>query len=56
METNTDRINLLEKRNQQAYEGGGPERVKKHKQGTRLTARERLHTLLDPGSFVELDG
>lgn len=55
METNTERMNFLDKRNQKAFEGGGSERIKKHKQGTRLTARERLHTLLDPGSFVELD-
>ncbi len=55
METNVDRLNSLEQRNQKAFEGGGEERVKKHKQGTRLTARERLHTLLDPGSFVEMD-
>lgn len=55
METNTERLSFLEKRNQQAFEGGGIERVKKHKHGTRLTARERLHTLLDPGSFVEMD-
>lgn len=55
METNRDRINLLEERNQKAFEGGGESRVKKHKQGTRLTARERLQTLLDPGSFVEMD-
>ncbi len=55
METNSDRINLLEQRNQKAFEGGGVDRVKKHKTGTRLTARERLHTLLDPGSFVEFD-
>ena len=55
METNIERMSLLEKRNQQAFEGGGADRVKKHKSGTRLTARERLHTLLDPGSFVEMD-
>ncbi len=55
METNSDRMNLLEVRNQKAFEGGGVERIKKHKQGTRLTARERLQTLLDPGSFVEFD-
>ncbi len=55
METNIERMDLLEKKNQKAFEGGGVDRVKKHKSGTRLTARERLHTLLDPGSFVELD-
>ncbi len=55
METNIERLNLLEQKNQKAFEGGGEDRIKKHKQGTRLTARERLHTLLDPGSFVEMD-
>ena len=40
---------------QMARAGGGPERVQKqHAQG-KLTARERLEVLLDPGSFVELD-
>lgn len=55
METNKERLNQLEKRNHQAYVGGGPERVEKHKAGGRLSARERLQTLLDPGSFVEMD-
>lgn len=55
MEKNIERLSFLEKRNHRATEGGDPERLKKHKQGSRLTARERLHTLLDPGSFVELD-
>ena len=37
----------------QALQGGGPERVSvQHKKG-KLTARERLAVLLDPGSFVE---
>ena len=55
METNSHKIQSLNERNQKAFEGGGQERIKKHKRGNRLTARERLHTLLDPGSFVELD-
>src|SRR5690606_10646462 len=29
--------------------------IAKHKQGGRLSARERLDVLLDPGSFVEMD-
>jgi len=45
----------LEKRNQHAMEGGGSDRIAKHKKGNRLTARERLDILLDPGSFVEMD-
>jgi propionyl-CoA carboxylase beta chain len=37
----------------QALEGGGPERVaRQHAQG-KLTARERVEILLDPGTFVE---
>lgn len=37
----------------QALEGGGAHRVSvQHKKG-KLTARERLSVLLDPGSFVE---
>src|SRR5690606_26753797 len=35
--------------------GGGPERIEaQHKRG-KLTARERIDTLLDPGSFEEID-
>ncbi len=49
------RISELEAKNMQALEGGGPDRIKKHKEGTRLTARERIDVLVDPGSFVEMD-
>ncbi|MBC7370883.1 MAG: methylmalonyl-CoA carboxyltransferase, partial [Bdellovibrionaceae bacterium] len=49
------RLNELEKRNEGAMQGGGAARIAKHKQGGRLTARERLDILLDPGSFVEMD-
>jgi acetyl-CoA carboxylase carboxyltransferase component len=39
-----------------ALAGGGPEKVsRQHAQG-KLTARERLERLLDPGSFLEIDG
>jgi propionyl-CoA carboxylase beta chain len=56
-ETNTlqQRLHDLEKRNEQAMQGGGVARIAKHKQGGRLSARERLDILLDPGSFVEMD-
>ncbi len=53
--TTLARLENLEKRNEQASLGGGPERIEKHKQGGRLTARERLDVLLDTGSFVEID-
>ena len=48
-------IEELECRNQQALEGGGPDRIAKQHAGGRLTARERIDRLLDPESFVELD-
>lgn len=45
----------LKSKNSESLKGGGPNRVAKHKEGGRLTARERLEVLLDPGSLVELD-
>src|SRR5512140_408859 len=39
----------------QAEEGGGASRVEAQHAKGKLTARERLDLLLDPGSFVELD-
>lgn len=53
--TTEGKLKALEAKNKEAFEGGGNERVEKHKQGGRLTARERLDVLLDPGSFVEVD-
>ncbi len=49
------KVQELEERNSEALAGGGPDRIAKHKSGTRLTARERLEVLCDPGSFVEMD-
>ncbi|MDI3316058.1 MAG: acyl-CoA carboxylase subunit beta [Bacillota bacterium] len=47
-------VSELLRRRQQALAGGGPERVaKQHAQG-KLTARERLEILFDPGSFQEI--
>lgn len=53
--TTKDKISQLEKKNEAAYRGGGEDRLKKQKEGGRLSARERLDVLLDPGSFVEMD-
>ncbi len=50
-----DRLADLEKRNDKAMAGGGSDRIAKHKQGGRLSARERVDVLVDPGSFVEMD-
>lgn len=49
------KIDELEKRNDRALAGGGPDKTEKHKKGGRLTARERIEVLMDPGSFVEMD-
>lgn len=53
--TTQKRLKNLETRNETAMVGGGAARAEKHKIGGRLTARERLDVLLDPGSFVEMD-
>lgn len=53
--TASDALSELQKRDNQALAGGGADRLAKHKEGGRLTARERLDVLLDPASFVELD-
>ncbi|MBI3746972.1 MAG: acyl-CoA carboxylase subunit beta [Chloroflexi bacterium] len=39
----------------EALLGGGPVRIERQHAWGKLTARERLDLLLDPGSFVELD-
>lgn len=49
------KIDELEKRNEEALAGGGADKIAKHKKGGRLSARERVEVLLDPGSFVEMD-
>ncbi len=49
------KIEELEKRNDAALAGGGTDKITKHKSGGRLTARERVDVLLDPGSFIEMD-
>jgi acetyl-CoA carboxylase carboxyltransferase component len=47
-------VELLESRRTEAKLGGGEERIaRQHEQG-KLTARERLEYLLDPGTFHEL--
>jgi len=45
----------LREKNEAAFAGGGPERVKARHEKGMLTARERVDLLLDPGSFRELD-
>jgi propionyl-CoA carboxylase beta chain len=44
----------LDELNQQALVGGGEARIKKQHEAGKLTARQRVDLLLDPGSFVEM--
>jgi propionyl-CoA carboxylase beta chain len=44
----------LDELNARALEGGGAERIKKQHEGGKLSARERIDLLLDPGSFTEI--
>ncbi len=45
----------LEQMEKQAELGGGADRIAKQHEAGKLTARERIDLLLDPGSFCELD-
>ncbi len=49
-----DKLKILEELRKKALEGGGKERIEKIHASGRLTARERVDLLLDPGSFQEL--
>ena len=49
------RIEELRQRNREAEEGGGPDRVRRQHQEGKLTARERVELLVDPGTFEEFD-
>jgi len=50
-----DRLEELLRRSAEAEAGGGPERREREHQAGKLTARERIHLLLDEGTFEELD-
>lgn len=48
------KLGILRQKRQKAFEGGGHVRIEsQHKKG-KLTARERLHFLMDDGSFQEI--
>jgi propionyl-CoA carboxylase beta chain len=53
--TKADGVAELERRRAAALAMGGPERIAAQHAKGRLTARERLSVLLDPGSFEEYD-
>jgi acetyl-CoA carboxylase carboxyltransferase component len=53
--SNAERIARLDRMRAEALQGGGPARIERQHAWGKLTARERLDLLLDPGSFIELD-
>ncbi|MDX5346537.1 MAG: methylmalonyl-CoA carboxyltransferase, partial [Hymenobacteraceae bacterium] len=49
-----ERFETLDRKNKEALLGGGQDRIDaQHKKG-KLTARERIHLLMDEGSFEEI--
>src|SRR5436309_12090176 len=50
-----DKLELLQQKRSESERGGGTERIATQHAKGKMTARERLDVLLDPGSFVELD-
>ena len=50
-----EKIKKLDELNARAELGGGPERIERQHAAGKLTARERLELLLDPGTFREFD-
>ncbi len=53
--TMREKLHELEEQRRRSQEGGGAARLAHQHEKGKLSARERLDVLLDPGSFVELD-
>ncbi|MBU7007607.1 acyl-CoA carboxylase subunit beta [Phosphitispora fastidiosa] len=53
--TTEDKLAQLEVRREKVKAGGGERRIQRQHMAGKLTARERIQRLLDPGTFVELD-
>ena len=53
--TMREKLELLQRKRADSEQGGGAERIQAQHDKHKMTARERLDALLDPGSFVELD-
>jgi propionyl-CoA carboxylase beta chain len=51
----TDPIQRLQALREQSLQGGGEDRIKAQHDKGKLTARERIDLLVDPGTFVEID-
>src|SRR5919106_4806612 len=55
MPSNREMSDILKKKNLEAEQGGGADRIAAQHKAGKMTARERVDFLLDPGSFVEMD-
>src|SRR4030043_1010054 len=55
MATVFDKLQNLKARQEKEKAAGGTQAIEKQHQTGKLTARERLDLLFDPGSFCELD-
>ena len=55
MPRNDPRILELRALREKSRQGGGVQRIEKQHQKGKMTARERLNLLLDPGTFNELE-
>src|SRR5690606_16171336 len=53
--TDDGKIRDLRARKEAAKEGGGEDRLRRQHERGKMSARERLDILLDPGSFREMD-
>src|SRR5205809_6125293 len=51
----TQRLDELKKKGEQAKLSGGPEKIESQHSRGKMTARERIDALVDPGTFVEID-
>jgi propionyl-CoA carboxylase beta chain len=49
-----EQVSLLHKKQDEAKQGGGEKRIEAQHAKNKLTARERIHFLMDEGSFEEL--
>ena len=54
-ETHEEKLEYLRELREAAINSASAEAVEKHHAKGKLTARERIDLLLDPGSFEELD-
>lgn len=50
-----EKLEILKQKEELALKGGGEDRIQKQHDGGKMTARERINALMDPGTFVEMD-